>query len=57
MGFIGRSRSGSASVRIDRIGWRRVQIPLKTAFAHARRERAVSDAIILWIETDLGITG
>jgi L-alanine-DL-glutamate epimerase-like enolase superfamily enzyme len=44
-------------VRIESIGWRHVQIPLKTAFAHARRERAVSDAIIVWIDTDLGITG
>ena len=44
-------------MRIVDIGWRRVQIPLKTAFAHARRERAVSDAVIVWIETDLGITG
>jgi L-alanine-DL-glutamate epimerase-like enolase superfamily enzyme len=44
-------------VRIEQIGWQHVRIPLKTAFAHARRERAVSDAVIVWIETDLGITG
>jgi L-Ala-D/L-Glu epimerase len=44
-------------VRIEDIGWRHVRIPLKTAFAHARVERAASDAVIVWIETDLGITG
>jgi L-alanine-DL-glutamate epimerase-like enolase superfamily enzyme len=44
-------------VRIEQIGWRHVRIPLKTAFAHARLERAVSDAVIVWMDTDLGITG
>ena len=44
-------------MRIEEIGWRHVRIPLKTAFAHARRQRSISDAIIVWMETDLGITG
>ncbi len=44
-------------MRIEEIGWRHLRIPLKTAFAHARRERAVSEAIVVWVETDLGITG
>ena len=44
-------------MRIEEIGWRHIRIPLKTAFAHARLERAVSDAVIVWMETDLGITG
>lgn len=44
-------------MRIESLEHRHVRIPFVSRFSHAGSDRSVSDAVIVWITTDAGVTG